>query len=34
MRTAWSISDLTGTDSPDKTAIERALSLRVGLASE
>lgn len=34
LRTAWSISDLTGTDSPDKTAIERALSLRVGLASE
>lgn len=34
LRTAWSISDLTGTDSPDKTAIERALSIRVGLASE
>lgn len=34
LRTAWSISDLAGSGSPDRTAIELALSLRIGLGSE
>lgn len=34
LRTAWSISDLSGESSPDRSAIERALNLRTGIDSE
>jgi magnesium chelatase family protein len=34
LRTAWSIADLTGAVLPKKTEIERAISMRTGVANE